>query len=230
MSKRWSVVAAPLLAVVLLLSSCGQEKGGVPDAGAQSRADKLVTSQTDGDAQSAAGNTDAGQGGNAEVSDGDSEIPPEIDEAAGFDHWDVPNLENDPITGPDGPGLIFHDLRVGEHEGFYRVVVEFTGEGEPGWVATSPEVPIEAGRGEPLDVEGNFFLDLALTGTAIPMDEEDYEAYYAGPKKLTVGPLEVIEDGTFEGATHVVVGLDKMRDIRFERLEDPARFVVDIRR
>ena len=234
MVRSRALLGASAAAVVLLLSSCSSkpadsEADAVEQPTAQSAPDKLVTTEIEQSAQDPQ---------DSEVADQEEEIVGEleleelheVDEAAGFENWDVPNLENEAIITEDGPALIFHDMRVGEHDGFYRVVVEFAGEGEPGWVAREVDLPLEQGRGEALDVQGNHFLDLSLTGTTIPMLEEDYQVYYSGPKKLAVGPLEVIEDGTYEGSTHIVVGLDQMRDIRFERLEDPARFVVDIRR
>lgn len=144
--------------------------------------------------------------------------------------WPPPSTERQPTIPGDSPTLLFHDIRVGEHEDFYRVVAEFTGEGEPGWVLSYPDQPVEQGRGEPLPVTGTEFLQLDITGTTIPMTEDDYEVYYAGPKTVATGPIEVIEDGTFEGITRIVIGVDEEREVRITTLADPARVVVDFRR
>lgn len=129
-----------------------------------------------------------------------------------------------------GSNLLIHDVRVGEHPGFYRVVFEFVGDGTPGWHGSwSDTVPVEQGRGEPLSVTGSTFLDLAFTGVQMPMDDADYEVYYQGPDTLSVGPIEIDVDGTFEGQLHVGLGLDQQRQLQIATLSNPTRVVLDIK-
>lgn len=160
---------------------------------------------------------------------------PEAEEAAATspilgDRWTQSATSREPVRDPDGDGLVFHALRVAEHEGFYRVVVEFAGTGEPGWSMSWSDRPVEQGRGLPLDIEGTAFLDLRITGTTMPTAEGQAEQYYSGPSSLQVGPVDVVEDGTFEDQTHIAIGLDDVRDFQVGTLSDPARVVIDIRK
>ncbi len=169
--------------------------------------------------------------GNAEPRSEDpaEETAEGVDSIGGSD-WssEVPRVEGS--ANPDGPGLLFHDVRVGDHQDFYRVVFEFTGSGEPGYFGMWSDQPVEQGRGEPLPAEGENFLDLYVTGIGIPMTDEDYENYYSGPQVLEVGPLSVAVDGTFEGQAHFAIGMDGQREFQIGRLQDPARVVVDVRK
>ena len=47
---------------------------------------------------------------------------------------------------------VFHDLRVGEHDTFYRVVVEFTGSDDVGWQGGWTTSPATQGKGDPIDL------------------------------------------------------------------------------
>lgn len=132
-----------------------------------------------------------------------------------------------PVTGKS---LIFHDLRVGEHAGFYRVVVEFAGEGTPGWNVSWADTPVEQGRGRALPVTGSAYLDLAISGTAMPTESGQQALYYSGSPSLKIGPLDAYEDGTFEDITHVVIGMDKVRSFQVGTLTDPVRVVIDVQK
>ena len=145
------------------------------------------------------------------------------------DAWTTQAQTKEPELEADDQGLVFHDLRVGEHDGFYRVVLEFVGAGDPGWFLSWSDKPVEQGRGLPLDVQGSAFLDIAVTGTTMPAGDEQAEQYYSGPQSVAVGPLDVVEDGTFEDQTHVVIGMDDVREFQIGTLTDPVRVVIDVR-
>lgn len=130
----------------------------------------------------------------------------------------------------EGDSLVFHDLRVAEHGDFYRVVVEFAGQGSPGWNVTWADKPIEQGRGRELPVEGSSYLDISISGTAMPTGSGQQDLYYSGTPSLTVGPLDAYEDGTFEDLTHLVIGMDKVREFQVGSLSDPVRVVIDVRK
>lgn len=133
-------------------------------------------------------------------------------------------------AAPGEAPMVFHDLRIGEHEGFYRVVVEFTGEGVPGYFQSWADTPVEQGRGRALPVEGSSFLDLAITGTVMPSTEGLAADYYGGEHNLRLGPLDVREDGTFEDTTHIVIGMDRPRLFQIGVLKEPTRLVIDIQK
>ncbi|MGO3797576.1 MAG: AMIN-like domain-containing (lipo)protein [Pauljensenia sp.] len=160
---------------------------------------------------------------------------PEAEESAATspilgDRWTQSASSQEPVRDPDGDGLVFHAMRVADHEGFYRVVLEFSGTGQPGWDTSWSDQPVEQGRGLPLDVTGAAFLDLRITGTTMPVMEGQVDLYYSGPASLTVGPINVVEDGTFEDQTHVVIGMDDVRDFQVGTLDDPARVVIDVKK
>lgn len=123
---------------------------------------------------------------------------------------------------------VFHDLRVGEHDTYYRVVVEFTGSDDVGWMGGWTTSPVTQGKGEPVDLGTPIYLDLGLQGGAMPVSEELIANYYKGSKTLDVGPIRVREDGTFEANTHIIIGMDRKREIKLSALENPSRVVIDI--
>ncbi len=122
--------------------------------------------------------------------------------------------------------------RLGVHECYDRWVLEFAGEGEPGWQVTPREArtfPQDA-SGEDLapPLAGSASLEILVgawvDGTAI--DRPGYD----GPRTLTgSGAIrEARMVGAFEGITQVGLGLDQARPYRVTWLEDPPRLVVDV--
>lgn len=130
----------------------------------------------------------------------------------------------------EGDSLVFHDLRVAEHDSFHRVVVEFAGQGTPGWNVTWADKPVEQGRGRELPVQGASYLDIAISGTTMPTGTGQQDLYYSGTPSLEVGPLEAYEDGTYEDITHLVIGMDKVREFQVGTLSDPVRVVIDVKK
>lgn len=129
---------------------------------------------------------------------------------------------------PSGDLLLPVDLRVGDHEGYDRVVVELTGDGVPGWQTEYVSEAVEDGRGEIVDVDGEAILSVHVSGTRYPDEGEDHY--------VPQGPLEgpdIIEEvhylGTFEGLTQIFIGVDDgAADYRVFTLTDPVRLVIDI--
>lgn len=123
--------------------------------------------------------------------------------------------------------LVLTDVRVGEHDGFDRVVLEFTGTGVPGWSAGYVDEAVMDGSGEVVQLEGDTFLDVYVSGTTWPAD-----GHYDGPARLRPGtdPVAAVHvAGAFEGYTQVLVGLDgRPAPFRTFALRDPARLVVDV--
>lgn len=235
-SKRDSAflpaVAAGIAAASLLVAGCSS----TPDEGASATGASEHSQQSTPDTPQTPDESDV----SSSDSDTDSSATPNEPEANLSDEKDatLPVNVDQWIDGPthqesapvEGSQLIFHDMRVGEHENFYRFVIEFSGEGLPGWYVDRAAQPLEQGRGLPLKIRGATFLDVGIEGTAMPLEEEDQNVYYSGPPLLNIGPLSIIEDGTFEGRTHVVIGMDQQRVYQIGILEDPMRVVIDIRK
>jgi LPXTG-motif cell wall-anchored protein len=142
----------------------------------------------------------------------------------------------DPSTGPStaeptAEGLLaITDVRVGTHDGFDRVTFETAGEGHAGWRIRYDDSPVEAGRGEPIDVEGNTTLSVVLSFMAMPGDEPEGTAMFeddvAGPEGGVIH--EIVNDLVFEGEQPFYIGLDEELPYVVARLEDPNRVVIDI--
>lgn len=143
------------------------------------------------------------------------------------DNW-MSSVEGLPPVRSDDPAkaLALTGMRAARHEGFTRVVLEFSGEGTPGvWRAAWTEEAVEQGRGLPIQVEGEAVLDLVIDGTPMTASESSYPS----GTHTRAGDLDVVSDGTFEDNTHVVIGAPTARQFQIGFLSDPVRMVIDIR-
>ena len=143
------------------------------------------------------------------------------------DNW-MSSVEGLPPVRSDDPtkALALTGIRAATHEGFTRVVLEFSGKGTPGvrhgaWT----DEAVEQGRGLPIQVEGEAVLDLIIDGTPMTASESPYP----GGTHTRAGDLDVVSDGTFEDNTHVVIGAPAPRQFQIGFLSNPVRMVVDIR-
>ena len=143
------------------------------------------------------------------------------------DNW-MSSVEGLPPVRSDDPAkaLALTGIRAATHEGFTRVVLEFSGEGTPGvWRAAWTDEAVEQGRGLPIQVDGEAVLDLVIDGTPMTATENPYPA----GTHTRAGDLDVVSDGTFEDNTHVVIGAPATRQFQIGFLSNPVRMVVDIR-
>ncbi|MDO5669543.1 MAG: hypothetical protein Q4G50_06020 [Corynebacterium sp.] len=125
------------------------------------------------------------------------------------------------------PAPLLTGIRVGEHETFDRVVYDFVGNGEPGWFTGYLDQPYQQGSGHDVEVAGQAFLKIDLTGTTYPF-EHDHEGLDVGEYPGGGVIAEVVNTGTFEGHTLTYIGLDEQRPYSVTVLQDPLRVVVDI--
>jgi hypothetical protein len=176
-----------------------------------------------------------GGGGGKSRSQAQSQEPDPSQEPA-------PSDEPEPAV-PDGPefpassepqtaeptgdwDLQLEDVRMGEHDGFDRVVLEFSGTAGPGWGVAWSEKAVAEGTGEVVPLEGDRVLTISASGTAMP-EPGSYDV----PQRL--GPsgdvAEVQVNGWFEGYTQVFAGFrGEERPFRVFALADPPRLVVDV--
>ena len=143
------------------------------------------------------------------------------------DNW-MSSVEGLPSVRSDDPtkALALTGIRAATHEGFTRVVLEFSGEGTPGvWRAAWTDEAVEQGRGLPIQVEGEAVLDLVIDGTPMTASNTPYPS----GTHTRAGDLDVVSDGTFEDNTHVVIGAPATRQFQIGFLSNPVRMVVDIR-
>ncbi len=122
------------------------------------------------------------------------------------------------------------DLRVGAHDGYDRVVFEFTGPATPGWDVRYVPEAIGDPSGLPVDVPGDAVLEVTLFSVMVPQGDEAYQ----GPSILraagTTAVTEVNWNSLFEGYLQAFIGVSgSEHPFRAFALTDPARVVVDIR-
>lgn len=138
----------------------------------------------------------------------------------------------------DGSALIISDVRIGSHddEGYSRFVMEFSGEGTPGWSAQWTDQAHAQGKGDPIDVRGDFTLVVTGTGVTMPISEEQQAVAYTEPVRFDFdaadsdddeGVEEAYLDLAFEDQFQVVLGTDS-QTYRIFTLSNPTRLVIDV--
>lgn len=125
------------------------------------------------------------------------------------------------------------DVRVGEHPGFDRVVLEFADD-VPGYTVKYVELPVLAdGSGEPIELPGaETAVQIVLT-PASGWDMEAGEETYTGPSSVTndktTAITGVVSSGDFEAVLSWAVGLRSDVPFKVTKLDNPARLVVDFK-
>ena len=121
------------------------------------------------------------------------------------------------------------DVRVGTHDGFDRVVLEFEG-GLPEAFLERVEPPFtQDPSGLPMEVEGSSFLRVTMRGGT--KQTEDGTSSYDGPTEFDPGfpaLVDLVEGGDFEAQSTWYVGLTAESCVRVMTLDDEPRIVIDI--
>ena len=121
------------------------------------------------------------------------------------------------------------DVRIGSHDGYDRVVFEFT-DGTPEIALERATPPfVQDGSGAPMEVEGESVLRLVMRNGTKQMD--DGSSSYDGP--LDFDPdfpalVDLVEAGDFEAQSTWYLGLSAESCVRVSLLEDAPRLVIDI--
>lgn len=152
------------------------------------------------------------------------------------------DAETDDLPDFAGPGeqqtqdaagqaqLIVDDVRVGPHDGFDRTVLDLSGTGEVGWRAEYVTDPALEGSGAPVDLAGEFVLQVTVQGMAYP--EAGDTAYEEGELLVDGGDLatvtEILRTVPFEGQLPVFIGTSAEAPFRVFRLSEPERLVIDV--
>jgi hypothetical protein len=132
------------------------------------------------------------------------------------------------ITATTVPALI-HDIRVGTHPGYDRIVWEFV-TGIPDVtiaVATPPFIADPSGL--PLTVHGTSFLKIVMQGGTVVTAEGQQS--FSGSTSLTPGYPRLVElrsGGDFEGVSTWYLGMSGGACVRAFTLTAPDRVVIDL--
>jgi len=121
------------------------------------------------------------------------------------------------------------DVRFAEHDGYDRIVFEFTG-GIPETLIEAVLPPFfEDASGLPLTVNGTAFLRVTMHGAS--RVDPDGVVTYSGPTEFEPGLpqlVHLVEGGDFEAVSTWYLGLDGGGCLRVLTLTGPSRLVIDI--
>ena len=204
-------------AAVLLLAACGT------DASPTSATDTSTSSPEPSKTSPAtsAESSDAPSGS----TDSPSEPPSPTPSAP--DGPPFPQTSDPQTAEPSGDwDLQLVDVRLGDHDGFDRVVLELSGTATPGWSVSWEDEAVADGSGDVVPLEGDRVLTISASGTAMPEPGSFEVPARLGP----AGALaEVQVNGWFEGYTQVFAGVEgDPRPFRVFTLTHPPRLVVDV--
>lgn len=126
-------------------------------------------------------------------------------------------------------------VRAGRHDCFDRLVIDVDGD-PAGYDVRYVAAVTEEGRGEPVDLRGNAFLQVLLRAPAY--DPETGEATYSFSDEAELVNVngftsfrQVAWGGSFEGQTTFGLGLEAQLPFRVFMLEGPgngSRVVIDV--
>ena len=124
-------------------------------------------------------------------------------------------------------------VRAARHEGYDRVVFEFSNE-TPGYDVRYVAAPVHAdGSGAPVSLAGEHVL-LVRMKNALDADlsRPGAPTTYEGPARVSPATPEIAElarVGGFEGVLTWAIGLNDRVDFRVSTLGAPPRLIVDVR-
>lgn len=140
----------------------------------------------------------------------------------------VERTQASPAPGTD---LVISGVRAGDHQGYDRVVFEFEGAGTPGYVAGYVPEPLQQASGNPIEVNGNAYLEVMVQGTPMGRISADDALVRTGPMDTAAGTVRgVTNGGVFEDTSQFLIGLDQQRPYHLYVLQNPTRVVVDIQK
>lgn len=226
------LLAAPLSAL-LLLAGCGSDpevtdaaSTGAATSSAAAGSSAGSTAPDGTDPASAPVTTASGTGPSADTGADPDRGADGASDAAPFP------ADTDPDTGQAQPGegpTVVRALRIGTHEGFDRVVFEVTGSAVPGWDVGYADAPTQAGSGRPIDVPGEAFLRVSLTGITNPFEAPGIDELDRGTTTSRTGVVAGVGyDSVYEGQALAYVGVATRTPFRVYALTNPARVVVEV--
>ena len=131
-------------------------------------------------------------------------------------------------TGPtDEPLGTLVDVRAAEHEGFDRIVFEFSGT-PPNYRVEYVDEAIACGSGEPVEVEGAVFLQFRFTAAQAHDEQGQATVDFTQTSPQLPSGVFVVQTCDFEDDVTWVLGLPGELDFRASPVDGPPRLVVDV--
>jgi hypothetical protein len=120
------------------------------------------------------------------------------------------------------------DVRVGEHDGYDRMVFEFAGDDLPGYRIEYVSAAAQCGSGMNVPLQGSAILEVSFNNT-VAHD-------LSGPTVVNSNPTpgfpmlkELRGVCDFEGIVQWAAGVGSMQPFRVFELSSPTRLVIDVR-
>jgi hypothetical protein len=208
-SRTVALAVALLSSLSLVAAACGDDDGGAIDTSS--------STSTTAAATNAPSTTRADEAG----------IDPMTDASTSPVSVPVP-------ANPSGGASLLSAVRASRHEGYDRVVFEFTAASSlPGYSVSYVDKPvIEDGSGKQVQVAGDHVVLVRMEhASGADMSKESAPQTYTGPTRFTPGTPEVTElvrTGDFEGVLSWAIGVHDKVAFRVTTLQNPARLVVDL--
>lgn len=140
----------------------------------------------------------------------------------------APTGSTGPVSaGQQGEQVLFVGVRVASQNGFDRVVLEYAGDGVPGYQFSYQAEASQEATGEIIDLPGATGLRGIVRGILWASPDN-----YTGPKQvgaegtrsITVADVGVL----FEGDQDPYIGVTEEKPYRVTVLQDPTRIVIDV--
>jgi hypothetical protein len=137
-------------------------------------------------------------------------------------------------ANPSGGTSLLSAVRASRHEGYDRVVFEFTAASSlPGYSVSYVDEPVtEDGSGKQVEVAGDHVVLVRMEhASGADLTKESAPQTYTGPTRFTPGTPEVSElvrTGDFEGVLSWAIGVHDKVAFRVLALQNPSRLVIDL--
>lgn len=120
-------------------------------------------------------------------------------------------------------------MRVGRHEGFDRLVLEFSGSELPGYrIEYLGGQAMQCGSGLPVNLEGAAVLNVTLRNTTAHDDGGTPTVTNTNPTPGFPKLLELRQTCDFEGVVQWAAGMASQEPFRVFELSGPTRLVIDV--
>ena len=220
---------APILSIFLslLIVACGDDAGGEGDGADTTIVDVNIdhehpdnTGSDDDDSLIGSGSF---QGSDSIVKREEGDDSPDVFDgtimelAGGSDSW-----------RGEMPRLVA--VRTGYHEGYDRIVFEFSGDAMPSWWTEYIDRPAhECGSGEQRFLAGDAWLEVRFNGSAAHTDAGEPTITSRDRTLKLPNMKELALTCDFEATVTWVIGLASPEPYRAIELTNPTRLVIEIR-
>ena len=155
----------------------------------------------------------------------DDEREPEPDGVMGA-AW---TAEETSVERPMAGAAVLRDVRIAEHPGFDRIVLDFGGDSVPGYRIGYIDRPVrQCGSGDVVPLAGDGWLSITVqpANAHTEAGEPTVRERERTPRLPAVLELKLICD--FEAMVEVVAGVSSPGRYRVFELTEPGRLVIDI--